>query len=623
MENRRRLPCGAVFRSPVIRADGSVTVCNYDLTLELKLGNIDEDNIFNLWESEKIENLRKCHLFNSDLPDKCRKCNPDYFLSRRQSVNLIKKEYGKEKSLEFLIRTFPKPKILLVNPLVSPKAPFKTCVSLGLGSIATYISPFYEVEILNMNYSGLDNFSVASYIEDNGFNVVGVTAMTYQIMGALRLLNVVKERTPEVITVAGGVFSTMAYDFVMQNEQVDILIRGEGEKAFLDLLRNFENGKTDLSEYPSIVYRKDGKIKENEECDFLEPDDIPLVNRKIMPSLGFLYDDSTFGNKPEEQIACVVMFSRGCPSNCIFCESPHMWKKKVRLMSIDRIIKEIRYIIAEYGIRNFVIDDDSFTVFRDKIMEFCDRVIEEKLDIRWRCNTKVNLVNEELFKRMKQAGCVKVTYGIEAGNPEVLKNLKKSFTIDQVRNALRLNRKCNLPASMLMIIGSPGETPETINDSLSLIQELEPEGGWDFQIMQPHPGTTLRRDIDKYGGKILTNDWDEYYSDNITYIPEGFEREDFLYWCKKVTSRPITIAGEEKISFSREEGNTVRIPVDLWDHGEFDKLRPFYWTGEKDFQKGYTHVLGGYKGFLKYNFVIEKIPEYIIIRFTACSQKSG
>ncbi|MCK9224757.1 MAG: radical SAM protein [Candidatus Muirbacterium halophilum] len=620
MSSNKRLPCGAIFRSPVIRSDGSITVCNFDLGLELKLGNIKEDNLFSLWESEKMQILRKNSILNENIPLKCKNCNPDYFLSRRETVKYIKKNLKRDILDKFLVRTCDKPKILLVNPLVSPKAPFKTCVTLGLGSIAAYISPYFEVEILNMNYSNIDNYSVANYIEENNFNIVGITGMTYQIMSGIKLLNIIKENTPEVITVAGGVFATMKPDFLMQYKQVDFLIKGEGEKAFLAFLENIQNQNTNFYEYPSLVWRNEENIVENQECDFLKPDEIPIIPRKILPSFGFIYDDSTFSDNPKEQTACVIMFSRGCPSNCIFCESPHMWKKKVRLMSIERIIKEIKYIIAEYNIRNFIIDDDAFTVFKDKIMEFCQRIIDEKLNIKWRCNTKVTMVTEELFIKMKEAGCLKVTYGIESGNINVLKNLNKNFTINQVRKAFALNKKTNLPASMLLIIGSPGESPNTVQDSINLIEEINPEGGWDFQIMQPHPGTTLRREINKFKGEILTDDWDEYYSDNITYIPDKFNKQEFLYWCKKVTKRPISLAGEKKVSFSENNEGIIKIPVDMWDFGEFDKLQPYYWNGEKNFQKGYTHVLGANKGYIKYNFNIEKIPEWILIKFTACSQ---
>jgi radical SAM superfamily enzyme YgiQ (UPF0313 family) len=112
--------------------------------------------------------------------------------------------------------------------------------------------------------------------------------MTYQIMGGLRLLSVIKENIPEIITVAGGVFATMASDFLMNYEQVDFVIKGEGEKAFLKMLENIEKGITDLAQYPSLVWRKQHNIISNTECDFLKADDIPVIPRKILPSLGYI-----------------------------------------------------------------------------------------------------------------------------------------------------------------------------------------------------------------------------------------------------------------------------------------------------------------------------------------------
>ncbi len=620
LKYNKRLPCGSIFKSPVIRVDGSVTVCNYDLSLELKLGNIKENNIFELWESEKIKKLREKHILNQELPEKCRKCVPDFVLSREHSVKYMKKNNMNSRITEFLVRTAEKPSILLVNPLVSPKAPYKTTVTLGLGCLASYIKDYYKVEIINMNYSNIDNYELVKYASKEKFNVIGVTAMTYQVEGALRLCELVKEVIPDCITVMGGVFATMNHEYIMKHNSVDFVIKGEGEKPLLNFLKALEQGKTDFENIKSIVWRDGKKVVVNPPEDFLEADEIPIVIRKIMPTYGFIFDDSAFENTPDGKVSAVVMFSRGCPGNCIFCESPHMWKRKVRIMSIERIIKELKLIIAEFNLRNFVIDDDAFTADKDKVVEFCNRIIEEDLNIKWRCNTKVTMIDRELLFLMKSAGCVKVTYGIESGNPEVLKKLNKEFTVEDVRNALRLNKETGVPGSMLMIIGSPGETPQTVNDSVNLIEELEPEGGFDFQIMQPHPGTTLRRGLKFFGGTILTDDWDEYFSDNITYIPENFSKEEFALLCKKVTKRPIKMASFGKLSFSEKQGNIIKIPVDMWEDSLWNRLNTFYWKGEETFHKGYTHVLGADYGFITYNFNVSKIPQIVKIRFTACSQ---
>ncbi|MGM0606877.1 MAG: radical SAM protein [Candidatus Muiribacteriota bacterium] len=614
---KHKLPCGAVFKSPVLRADGSVTVCNYDLTLDLKIGDID-NNIFKLWESDSMKKFRLNHILKKDLPKKCVKCRPDFYLSPSETVNYLEKE-AKHRVLEYIVKSISRPRVLLVNPRVSEKAPFKTTVTLGLGCIASIIEDYYDVEIINMNYSGFDNYEVVEYARKNKFNILGITGMTYQAKGAMNLANLFRELYPECLTVMGGVFATMNYDYIMNNSKMDFIISGEGEIPFLKLLKSIENNNVEFCKIPSLIYRKGKKIIKNSEAEFLEADKIPLINRSIMPTRGYIFDDITFEDTGS-LVSAVVMFSRGCPSNCIFCESPHMWKRRVRIMSIERIIKEITYIIEKYNIYNFVIDDDAFTVFKDKVVEFCKTLIKKNINIKWRCNTRVNMVDLKLLTLMKKAGCVKVTYGVESGNDEILKKLNKNFTVEDVKKALKLHEKIKLPAGMLMIIGSPGETPSSIQDSLNLIEELKPEAGWDFQIMQPHPGTTLRKKIDFFGGKILTDDWDEYFSDNITYIPEDFSEKEFVKICKKVTKRPIRLSNKDKLSFSEKEGRNIFIPVDMWEEAMWNRLPAFYWKGETDFFKGYTHVLGADYGYITYNFKLDKIPEKFELSFSACSQ---
>ena len=151
------LPCLAVFRQPMIRVDGSVTVCNYDLGLKLKLGNINKVSFEKLWYDEKITKLRINHITGKDLPEKCINCKPDHFLTRNQTIKYLKLIDRKELAHAFLRRIQEKIKILLVNPQVSEKAPYKMTVTLGLGYLAAYIRKHgYQVKIINMPYQNLN-----------------------------------------------------------------------------------------------------------------------------------------------------------------------------------------------------------------------------------------------------------------------------------------------------------------------------------------------------------------------------------------------------------------------------------------------------------------------------------
>jgi hypothetical protein len=245
------------------------------------------------------------------------------------------------------------------------------------------------------------------------------------------------------------------------------------------------------------------------------------------------------------------------------------------------------------------------------VLEFCHRLREEKLQILFRINTRVNLVTEELLLALKNAGCIKVSYGVESGSDQVLKALGKGFTRDDVKIALALHHKVNLPAAMLMIIGNPLETEETIEESLRLVRECNPNGGADFQIMQPHPGTALGDRLHVKYGEIISYDWDDYFSDNITFIPNGFTKQRFLSLCRKVTGRPVQLAGhyQKKQLASAESKSDVLISPEDFKHGNFDVLGPHWWAGDETYKEGLAHLLGHRHGFVEYEFDLGKLTE--------------
>lgn len=621
------LPCLAVFRQPMIRVDGSVTVCNYDLGLKLKLGNINKVSFEKLWYDEKITKLRINHITGKDLPEKCINCKPDHFLTRNQTIKYLKLIDRKELAHAFLRRIQEKIKILLVNPQVSEKAPYKMTVTLGLGYLAAYIRKHgYQVKIINMPYQNLNIDDVVKLCQKEGFNIIGITGMTYQIKSGIRLAKYLKNDDYTRLIVFGGPFATLApREILLKSNDIDLIVMNEGEETLLEIIKEYEKEYPDYTKIKGIAYKdKNNNLKINPKRDFLDINSLPFPARDLMPSYGIIPDDRAFSNDEKGVPSIMAMFSRGCPANCIFCATPKMWRRRVRYRNLDLIIEEIKHIIANFNIKNIVIDDDSFTVNKKFVIEFCKRIIKENLNFKWRCNTRVELVDEEMLKWMRKAGCVRVTYGVESGNPDILKVIRKNFTIDDVKKAIKLNHRVGLPGTMLMIIGHPYETKETVNDSVNLVKELNPKGGYDFQIMQPHPGTELREVFAKKTGKILTNDWDDYFSDNITYLPEAFKPKEFLEICRRVTGRPVKFAGSS-IFKGYKENNTyiIEIPPQHWEYGFFDEWNIFYWEGDETCNKGFTHTLGKNYGEINYFFDFP-YPDTLInsfkIKFRACTQ---
>lgn len=589
--------CAHMFKTPMIGPDGKLSICNIYRNV---VGDTKDSSLNELWEHDLLLKYRISEIKGDyhKLPKTCQECKQESYLSDYEVI-----EYLKALEMEHLIEPYIKRvnkrkiKVLLVNPLVSEKATWKNTVTLGLGSLAAYIRDKYEVVIKEMDLERLANKDIIEIIKTNGFNVIGITGLTYQAKKGYKLAELIKKEIPKSTIIFGGVFHTAQFKETASKEFTDFVIRGEGEQTFLELLNVLKNGKKkEFFNINGLVWKLNGNIKINKERKFLDLNKISPPARDLMPSKGIIYD-AVFENKK----SIVIMFSRGCPNTCVFCLSPMMWKRTLRYMNVNNAISELKYLKKTYKINNFCIDDDAFTVNRKYVIQFCNELLKQNLNIQWRVNTKVNLVDKELLLKMKEAGCIKVTYGIESGDSKILKIIGKDFTLKEVRKVIALNKKICLPAAMLMIIGHPHETKKTVEKSWKLIQELQPNGGYDFQVMQPHPGTELREIIAKKTGKILTDDWDDYFSDNVTYLPESFSLNEFLIYCREYTRRDILCKGEKR-NLSYQINNTITIPPSVWDKGQFDKWDLSYWVGSLDCKKGLTHVVGKDTGYITYNF---------------------
>ncbi len=593
----KRKPCALLWKSPIVSWNGDVTVCCNDHGFILKLGNLKDNTLKELWEGEIALKYRLNHILGkfNEMPilktEKCPICLvcwDNLELSNGEVKDYLKQINRLDLMGSYINRVNGTSKVLLVNPRVSPMAFSKKTVTLGLGHIAGYIRQEYEVKILNMEQDNLFIEDVLKIIKKGEYNIVGITGMTYQANSGLKLGKAIKDMDSSIKTVFGGPFFSNTIQETLKENFSDFVIMGEGEQPFLELLGELKKNNKDFKKISGLSWKEDNKIMINESPKPMDPEKIKLPARDLMPTHG-LFKDPFFNNS----LTAIVMASRGCVGKCIFCSSPSFWGHKVRLRSIDSIISEIKQIIDTYHVKNFNFDDDVFTLVPSFLKEFCKRVTP--LNIKWRVVSKVNLVNEKMLKMMKAAGCVRLAFGIESGDPNIRKLIGKELNDFEIKQTFETCRKLEISAGALMIIGHPGETSESIKKSIKLIEELNPNGGHDFQIMQPHPGTVLRERFNtKEYGEILTNNWNDYYSDNITYLPSAFSKEEFFNWCTLVTGRPIRMTSDLS-------NNDIKVSIDpsIWKSAKFDVWPPYYWKGKDD---GFSHFLGKNEGFVEYEF---------------------
>ncbi len=400
--------------------------------------------------------------------------------------------------------------VLLINPYqTARKGNIWTSIQgamppLGLAYISSYLTARgVENSILDMNIEQGDAAEQVKRIEGD-YDIIGITSMTSAVKHGYEIASECKKKFPKSRIVFGGVHATVMPEEVLSTGSVDYVFRGEGEESFYRFIKG-----DDISGIPGISYRKDGKIFHNPDAPLVADLDtlpIPAYNKlkmeKYSPTLG------SYKRLP----AISMLATRGCPGMCTYCFGAFLGGK-TRMHSVEYLIKEIKMLIKEYGIKEVLFYDDTFTVYRKKVMEFCERIISDKIDITWVCFSRVDTIDEETLALMKKAGCHQIMYGIESGSPEILRNINKKIDREKAIKAVRMTKKAGIECRATFMLGNPGETEETIMQTLKFAIELEPDIAL-FNITTPFPGTRMF-DWARENGYLMTQDWLLYDLSNM------------------------------------------------------------------------------------------------------------
>ena len=294
-------------------------------------------------------------------------------------------------------------------------------------------------------------------------DLVGISSMTPQIASALRVADLCKEYDPDCYVVMGGAHPTVSPEQSIAYPAIDFIVRGEGEIAFSELIKAIDAGARDFSHIKGVSYKQNGQVIHNPPSEFIEElDTVPFPAREDLMNIQ---------NYTSEDMG-MLLTSRGCPYRCTYCYHP--WKGKVHFRSIDNVIEEIKQVKRDYGTRQFAIKDDTFTVNRRHVTEFCERLIEENLDINWDCTTRVDRVDEKLLKLMLRAGCNVIKVGIETGRERILEAIRKGITLEQSREAATLFNQHGVFWSGYFMMGLPQETEKDILKTYEFMKELNP-----------------------------------------------------------------------------------------------------------------------------------------------------
>ena len=317
-------------------------------------------------------------------------------------------------------------------------------------------------------------------------DLVGISAFTPFVASAFKVAAISKKMFPKVKVILGGPHATVKGEEALKIcKDIDYAVSGEGEKTIEEFMNWFSGKSGKISEIKGLIYRQKNKILKNIPRGFLRDFD-----RYPTPNRGLLTNEKKYSSEDMG----LIMTSRGCPYNCTYCAST----KGLSYRSVDGVIKEIVEVMKKYGTTQFTFKDDSFTVDKDRVRELCQVIIDKKLDIKWECNTRVNLIDDDLLKIMKMAGCNFIKIGIESGSERILRMMNKGITLNQSRVAARMLNKSGIHWTGYFMMGVCGETASDIYKTLSFMKELKPKLAL-IGVYEPFPGTAMFDDGVKRG----------------------------------------------------------------------------------------------------------------------------
>jgi len=374
------------------------------------------------------------------------------------------------------------------------------CPPLGLGYLAsTLLENGFKVELTDLSVENPDRKGIELEFQTREPKILGITTTTNTYKNALNVAAIAKECNPNVLTILGGPHVTFTEEETLRNQQVDIVVRHEGELTMLELCQRLLRGDQGPKQVAGVSYRKDSAILKNPDRPLIENlDEIPFPARHLMRLDKYLSPGT-------------IITSRGCPSKCIFCAAEAMSGGKYRVRSPANVVAEIEKVADDFSPKFFFIADDTFTVFRDRTREICKLLSNLAKKVEWVCESRANFIDKPILQEMAEAGCTAIQFGVESGSEKILNAIKKGINLDQVRRAVRWAVEAKILPVCSFMVPHPEDTWKTVKETKRFMLELKDMGAFIYVSMTtPFPGTNLYTHAKELGVTIITEDTDKY-----------------------------------------------------------------------------------------------------------------
>lgn len=392
---------------------------------------------------------------------------------------------------------------------------------IGLTYIASYLrSKNIEVKIFD---SQIETEPIQPVVRDFDPDIIGITCVTFLVHSTIELAKLLKAEFPDKVIIVGGIHPSIRPQDLLVEKPIDYVAVGEGEITMYEFAQAIDSGR-DPAAVPGIMCMRAGGTVAGPVREFVKNlDDLPSPDiNDLMKERYTVSPDMKTGDK-----VGVIITSRGCPFNCIFCANRLLSKGRYRTHSVERVCSEVETLVGECNITQLFVFDDNFAVDRKRAKELCREFVRRGFHTKfsWWAEARVDCIDEELLSLMAQSNCKIISYGLESGNQRLLDLINKKITLEQIKKAVDMTKKFGIAVRASFILGLPTETREESLRTIRFAKKLKIDQVR-FALATPFPGTKLW-DIAQEEGSLNFSDWRRFslmagYSKGFpVYVPKG------------------------------------------------------------------------------------------------------
>jgi len=432
-------------------------------------------------------------------------------------------------------------KILLINTIPSSLKGVKKTANFPINilSIGTWIMKKSNFKVRIIDCLVEDNYEeiIKNELSKKDILLIGISVMSSCVPNALEITRLIKKFSPETKIIWGGIHCRLYPEQTIQHHLIDFVCCGEGEKPLLNLAKCLYSGKP-YKDIKGILYKEKEKIIKTPEDDFIDLNEIGMMNYSLL-------NPQVFNKK-----RAILLTSRGCPHRCTFCINVAIKNRRWRFLTAENVVKEVEYLIRNYGVKIIVFNDESFFVNRDRTEKILDMLLKKKLFLKYAGAARADyfskgLITPDMLKKMKKLGFYDIGIGYEFGSQKMLDFIKKDITTKDQLTAAKMLAESDIGATFSFMTAFPNETKKDTLETIRLIRKIslmnpgitfvEDNGKiiqWDDkarvngpQLYRPYPGGELYNYlVEKYKWNTpkKLEDWEKYFQENTRYKIEDY-----------------------------------------------------------------------------------------------------